>query len=60
MILWLMVLVACIKYVVFILKADHFGEGGTFALVSNIPTHFENPRISARFREMMFMLGMVG
>ena len=36
LILWSIILVVCVKYVGFILKADHDGEGGTLALLGLI------------------------
>ncbi|MEP6861026.1 MAG: KUP/HAK/KT family potassium transporter [Deltaproteobacteria bacterium] len=35
--LWALILVICIKYTVFILRADNEGEGGTLALLGKIP-----------------------
>lgn len=32
LILWLLILVVCVKYATFVLQADHDGEGGAFAL----------------------------
>jgi KUP system potassium uptake protein len=34
LIIWLLVLVVCVKYVVFVMRADNKGEGGIMALVS--------------------------
>jgi KUP system potassium uptake protein len=36
LIFWSLVLVVCVKYVTFILRADHDGEGGTLALLALI------------------------
>jgi KUP system potassium uptake protein len=35
--IWALLLVICIKYTVFILRADNEGEGGTLALLGKIP-----------------------
>jgi KUP system potassium uptake protein len=35
--LWALILVICIKYTVFILRADNEGEGGTLALLGKVP-----------------------
>lgn len=59
-IIWLLIIIPCIKYVTFILQADHFGQGGTFSLVSLIPTIYQNPSIKKRFREVMFIIAMFG
>ena len=38
LIIWSIILVVCLKYVTFILRADHDGEGGTLALLGLIRT----------------------
>src|SRR5262245_11088264 len=38
--LWALILVICVKYTVFILRADNEGEGGTLALLGKIPARF--------------------
>ena len=38
LILWSIILVVCLKYVTFILRADHDGEGGTLAMLGLIRT----------------------
>ncbi len=35
--IWALILVICIKYTVFILRADNEGEGGTLALLGKVP-----------------------
>ncbi|KAI8809696.1 potassium transporter-domain-containing protein [Cladochytrium replicatum] len=41
LIIWTLTLICCIKYIIFVLKADKNGEGGTFALISLLPTENE-------------------
>ena len=36
--IWALILVICIKYTVFILRADNEGEGGTLALLGKVPS----------------------
>jgi KUP system potassium uptake protein len=38
LIFWSLILVVCIKYVTFIMRADHEGEGGTLAMLALIHT----------------------
>src|ERR1700683_2910046 len=37
---WALILVVTIKYLYFILRADHNGEGGIFALLALVPDRF--------------------
>ncbi len=57
LILWLLVLVVCVKYVVFVMRADNKGEGGIMALVSLVERI--GPK-SARARAALPLLGIVG
>jgi len=59
LILWSMTMVLCIKYVVFILRADNRGEGGIFALLGLIPTKSVG-KISPRRRAFAVMAGILG
>ncbi len=48
LVIWSIILVVCVKYVTFILRADYDGEGGTLALLGLIhrerpPTRFARP-----------------
>ena len=36
--IWALILVICLKYTVFILRADNEGEGGTLALLGKVPS----------------------
>ncbi|KAJ3098979.1 hypothetical protein HDU97_003544 [Phlyctochytrium planicorne] len=56
--LWVITLVCCIKYIVFVLKADKNGEGGTWALVSLLPTEHEEAKLW-KYRKEIFVVGIV-
>jgi KUP system potassium uptake protein len=51
-ILWALILVVCIKYATFVLRADFEGEGGTLALLAPIP----RSSVSKRLPWFAFML----
>jgi KUP system potassium uptake protein len=40
--IWALILVICVKYTVFILRADNEGEGGTLALLGKVPAKVEH------------------
>ena len=45
---WALILAVTVKYLFFILRADHYGEGGIFALLALVPDRFRsNPFIKA-------------
>jgi len=52
--LWALILVICVKYTVFILRADNKGEGGTLALLGKIP-----PRASDQRRPLALVMVLV-
>lgn len=57
LILWTLVLVISLKYMVFVLRADNRGEGGTFALMALLrPNHSEQ----RPGRRMLILLGILG
>jgi len=58
LIFWSMTMVICIKYVVFILRADNRGEGGIFALLGLIPKTAS--KISPRQRAITVLAGILG
>ncbi|KAJ3215546.1 hypothetical protein HDU67_000267 [Dinochytrium kinnereticum] len=57
--LWVITLVCCVKYIIFVLKADKNGEGGVWALVSLLPMENEDSKLW-KYRKEIFALGMVG
>jgi len=40
--IWALILVICIKYTIFILRADNEGEGGTLALLGKVPARVKD------------------
>src|SRR5262249_47909649 len=40
--LWALIIVICIKYTVFVLRADNEGEGGTLALLGKVPATIQH------------------
>jgi KUP system potassium uptake protein len=51
LIFWIFVIIICIKYIVFVLRADNNGEGGPFALLNLLHTKKDK-----KFRFMSFLL----
>jgi len=56
LIFWALVLVICIKYLVFVLRADNKGEGGILALAALI----EDKKLSGKRIAIPMMLGLFG
>ncbi len=54
---WALILVVTIKYLVFILRADHRGEGGIFALLALVPERF---RVNAVHRGRVTGIALLG
>jgi KUP system potassium uptake protein len=54
---WTLVLIVCIKYVVFLLRADHRGEGGILAMMT---LAFDERRASKRRRAVLVAAGVFG
>jgi KUP system potassium uptake protein len=57
LIFWSLAIVICIKYLVFVLRADNRGEGGILALMALIGTDRPSER---RRRWLVIMLGLFG
>ncbi|ORY44041.1 hypothetical protein BCR33DRAFT_785291 [Rhizoclosmatium globosum] len=57
--IWVITLVCCVKYIIFVLKADKNGEGGTWALVSLLPLDNED-HVLFKYRVYIFNLAIVG
>ncbi len=53
-IFWSLTLVVALKYAVFVLSADHRGEGGTFALLALARMR------AGRFRQAVMVIGLLG
>ena len=56
LIFWALVLVICVKYLVFVLRADNKGEGGILALSALI----EDEKLSGKRIAIPMMLGLFG
>ena len=54
LVIWALILVVTVKYVIFLMRADNKGEGGTLALMALAQ------RIVPRRSGLIFLLGMVG
>jgi KUP system potassium uptake protein len=58
LIFWSLIFVVCIKYLTFITKADHEGEGGTLAMLALIHTKKpRKPTMSPSFLVLMVFFG---
>jgi KUP system potassium uptake protein len=57
---WSLVFVVTVKYLMFVMRADHNGEGGIFALLAIVPERFRtNPAKSGRVTGMA-LLAVIG
>lgn len=57
LILWTLILVISLKYMVYVLRADNRGEGGTFALLALLRPERDQNR---RSRRALILLGVLG
>lgn len=57
LIFWTLILVISLKYMVFVLRADNRGEGGTFALLALLQPSRDQDR---RWRRALILLGILG
>ncbi len=55
---WSLTIVICIKYLIFVMRADNRGEGGMFALLALIPT--DKTKISKKVRSVVVMAALLG
>jgi KUP system potassium uptake protein len=64
LVFWALVLVVTVKYVVFVMRADNKGEGGTLALMAlaqrALGIHFAQERSFIRRSRFVFILGICG
>ena len=58
LIFWSLILMVCVKYATFIIRADHDGEGGTLAMLALI--HAENPRRNTLSPSALMLLVFIG
>ncbi|MFA5203917.1 MAG: potassium transporter Kup [Lentisphaeria bacterium] len=57
LIIWSLVLIVCVKYLVFVLRADNHGEGGVLALLALALT---DPRARGRRATVLMGVGILG
>lgn len=57
LIFWTLILVISLKYMIFVLRADNRGEGGTFALMALLHPNRNQDR---RARRLLILLGILG
>jgi KUP system potassium uptake protein len=57
LICWSLILVICIKYLIFVVRADHFGEGGIMALGALVG---RSRARRSRFYPVLVLLGLFG
>lgn len=63
LVFWSLVLVVVVKYIVFVLRADHHGEGGILALLALVTEHRSHPEPGEPGRKRhvsLILLGLVG
>lgn len=58
--IWAITLVVSIKHIVFVMRADNNGEGGTMALLSLITPRFNQTGAVKRTTTLITMMGLVG
>jgi KUP system potassium uptake protein len=58
--LWALVMVVTVKYLCFIMRADHHGEGGIFALLAIVPERFRAHTTQKGRITAMALLAVVG
>ncbi|KAJ3033716.1 hypothetical protein HDV00_005866, partial [Rhizophlyctis rosea] len=56
--LWTITLVCCLKYIIFVIKADKNGEGGAWALVSLLPMDNEES-VLWKWKQKIYVLGLI-
>jgi KUP system potassium uptake protein len=57
---WALFLVVTVKYLFFVLRADHNGEGGIFALLALVPDRFRSNAINHGRVTGIALLGVIG
>jgi KUP system potassium uptake protein len=58
--LWALIMVVTVKYLCFIMRADHHGEGGIFALLAIVPERFRTGARPSRKVTAMALLAVIG
>jgi KUP system potassium uptake protein len=57
---WSLVLVVTVKYLTFVMRAEHNGEGGIFALLAIVPERFRTPAARTGRITGMALLAVIG
>jgi KUP system potassium uptake protein len=57
---WALVMVVTVKYLVFVMRADHHGEGGIFALLAIVPDRFRTHTTRGGRVTGMALLAVIG
>ncbi len=57
---WALVMVVTVKYLFFIMRADHNGEGGIFALLATVPERFRTTARHSGKVTAMALLAVIG
>jgi KUP system potassium uptake protein len=57
---WALIMVVTVKYLMFVMRADHGGEGGIFALLAIVPERFRRHTIQSGKVTGMALLAVIG
>jgi KUP system potassium uptake protein len=57
---WALIFVVTVKYLIFVMRADHHGEGGIFALLAIIPERFRTSTAEGGKVTGMALLAVIG
>jgi KUP system potassium uptake protein len=57
---WALIMVVTVKYLTFVMRADHNGEGGIFALLAIIPERFRTSAAQSGKVTAMALLAVIG
>ncbi|MCX6118088.1 MAG: potassium transporter Kup [Proteobacteria bacterium] len=60
LVIWAITLVVSIKHIVFVMRADNNGEGGTMALLSLITPRFSTGSEQKKSTKLIMLIGLVG
>ena len=57
LVVWALIVTVSVKYCIFVMRADYFGEGGILALMALVTAH---PKHSKRYRAGLIAMGLFG
>src|SRR5580658_8647935 len=57
---WSLFMVVTVKYLTFVMRADHHGEGGIFALLATVPERFRTHTVQSGKVTGMALLAVIG